>query len=25
VRGAMEAYVRAVKEGRFPVNAQHAW
>ncbi len=25
VRGAMEAYVRAVKEGRFPVDAQHAW
>ncbi|MDH5204493.1 MAG: 3-methyl-2-oxobutanoate hydroxymethyltransferase [Hylemonella sp.] len=25
VRGAMEAYVKAVKEGRFPVDAQHAW
>jgi len=25
VRGAMEAYVRAVKDGSFPVNAQHAW
>jgi 3-methyl-2-oxobutanoate hydroxymethyltransferase len=25
VRGAMEAYVKAVKEGRFPVNAEHAW
>jgi len=25
VRGAMEAYVRAVKEQRFPVNAEHAW
>ncbi|MEA3395426.1 MAG: 3-methyl-2-oxobutanoate hydroxymethyltransferase [Pseudomonadota bacterium] len=25
VRGAMEAYVKAVKESRFPVNAQHAW
>lgn len=25
VRGAMEAYVKAVKEGRFPINAQHAW
>lgn len=25
VRGAIEAYVRAVKEGRFPVNEQHAW
>jgi 3-methyl-2-oxobutanoate hydroxymethyltransferase len=25
VRGAMEAYVKAVKEGSFPVNAQHAW
>jgi 3-methyl-2-oxobutanoate hydroxymethyltransferase len=25
VRGAMEAYVRAVKDGSFPVNASHAW
>jgi 3-methyl-2-oxobutanoate hydroxymethyltransferase len=25
VRGAMEAYVKAVKEGHFPVNAEHAW
>lgn len=25
VRGAMEAYVKAVKEGSFPVNTQHAW
>ena len=25
VRGAMEAYVRAVKDGSFPVNATHAW
>ena len=25
VRGAMQAYVRAVKEGRFPVDAIHAW
>ncbi len=25
VRGAMEAYVRAVKGGTFPVNASHAW
>ena len=25
VRGAMQAYVRAVKEGRFPVDAVHAW
>jgi 3-methyl-2-oxobutanoate hydroxymethyltransferase len=25
VRGAMEAYVRAVKGGSFPVNATHAW
>lgn len=25
VRGAMEAYVRAVKDGSFPVNTQHAW
>lgn len=25
VRGAMQAYVRAVKEGRFPVDALHAW
>jgi len=25
VRGAMEAYVKAVKEGRFPDNAVHAW
>lgn len=25
VRGAMEAYVRAVKDGSFPVNAVHAW
>ncbi len=25
VRGAIEAYVRAVKEGGFPVNAEHAW
>lgn len=25
VRGAMEAYVKAVKEGSFPVNSVHAW
>ena len=25
VRGAMQAYVRAVKGGSFPVNASHAW
>ena len=25
VRGAMEAYVHAVKDGSFPVNALHAW
>ncbi len=25
VRGAMEAYVRAVKAGTFPDNARHAW
>jgi 3-methyl-2-oxobutanoate hydroxymethyltransferase len=25
VQGAMQAYVRAVKEGRFPVDATHAW
>ncbi len=25
IRGAMEAYVRAVKDGSFPVNATHAW
>ena len=25
VRGAMEAYVQAVKNGNFPVNATHAW
>ena len=25
VRGAMEAYVRAVKDSSFPVNAAHAW
>jgi 3-methyl-2-oxobutanoate hydroxymethyltransferase len=25
VQGAMQAYVRAVKEGRFPVDALHAW
>ncbi|MDD2608593.1 MAG: 3-methyl-2-oxobutanoate hydroxymethyltransferase [Giesbergeria sp.] len=25
VRGAMQAYVRAVKDGSFPNNAQHAW
>lgn len=25
VRGAMEAYVRAVKDGSFPNNATHAW
>jgi 3-methyl-2-oxobutanoate hydroxymethyltransferase len=25
VRSAMEAYVRAVKEGSFPVNDVHAW
>jgi 3-methyl-2-oxobutanoate hydroxymethyltransferase len=25
VRGAMQAYVRAVKDGSFPVDAQHAW
>ena len=25
VRGAMEAYVQAVKGGSFPVNAVHAW
>lgn len=25
VRGAMEGFVKAVKQGSFPVNAQHAW
>jgi 3-methyl-2-oxobutanoate hydroxymethyltransferase len=25
IRGAMQAYVRAVKDGSFPVNAVHAW
>ena len=25
IRGAMEAYVAAVKDGSFPVNAVHAW
>jgi 3-methyl-2-oxobutanoate hydroxymethyltransferase len=25
VRGAMEAYVRAVKDSNFPVNSEHAW
>ena len=25
VRGAIEAYVRAVKDGSFPDNQQHAW
>ena len=25
VRGAMEGFVKAVKQGTFPVNAQHAW
>ena len=25
VRGAMEAYVQAVKQGRFPDNTLHAW
>jgi 3-methyl-2-oxobutanoate hydroxymethyltransferase len=25
IRGAMEAYVAAVKNGTFPVNAVHAW
>ena len=25
VRGAMEAYVKAVKDGSFPVDALHAW
>ena len=25
IRGAMQAYVAAVKDGSFPVNAQHAW
>ena len=25
VQGAMQAYVRAVKEGRFPVDTTHAW
>ena len=25
VRGAIEAYVRAVKDGRFPIDDQHAW
>ncbi len=25
IRGAMEAYVAAVKDGSFPVNAIHAW
>lgn len=25
IRGAMEAYVAAVKDGSFPVDAQHAW
>lgn len=25
VRGAMQAYVQAVKNGSFPVNTTHAW
>jgi 3-methyl-2-oxobutanoate hydroxymethyltransferase len=25
IRGAMEAYVAAVKDGTFPVDAIHAW
>jgi len=25
VQGAIEAYVRAVKEGRFPDDRLHAW
>jgi 3-methyl-2-oxobutanoate hydroxymethyltransferase len=25
VREAMQAYVSAVKDGSFPVDAQHAW
>ena len=25
IRGAMEAYVAAVKDGSFPVNDVHAW
>ncbi len=25
VRAAIEAYVQAVKQGRFPDDAQHAW
>jgi len=25
IRGAMEAYVAAVKNGSFPDNALHAW
>ena len=25
IRGALESYVRAVKDGSFPVNAAHAW
>lgn len=25
VKGAIEQYVRAVKDGSFPVNSQHAW
>jgi 3-methyl-2-oxobutanoate hydroxymethyltransferase len=25
VREAMQAYVAAVKDGSFPVDAQHAW
>ena len=25
IRGAMQAYVAAVKDGSFPVNALHAW
>jgi 3-methyl-2-oxobutanoate hydroxymethyltransferase len=25
VRGAIEAYVQAVKQGRFPDDALHAW
>jgi 3-methyl-2-oxobutanoate hydroxymethyltransferase len=25
VRAAMEAYVKAVKDGSFPVDAEHAW
>jgi 3-methyl-2-oxobutanoate hydroxymethyltransferase len=25
VRAAMEAYVHAVKNGTFPVDAEHAW